>query len=295
MKHITVFGGTGFLGRRIVAQMLKRDFTVTVAARHPRRDDPSLSPKAGMRFAKVDIRDQKAVEDAIRGAYGVVNAVSLYVERGDLTFRSIHVEGAQGLAKSARRAGVDRLVHISGIGTERGSPSAYVRARAEGEEAVRDAFPRAALIRPSVMFGEADAFLNTLFSLTKWLPMIPLFGNGETRLQPVYAGDVAQAVAEVMASPAGPEPVYELGGPDVLTYRDILREVLQCTGRRRLLLPVPMTIWDMLAAAVSVLPSPPITEGQVALMKADNVARARYPGFEELGIRPKSLASFMNV
>lgn len=284
-RCVTVFGGTGFLGRRIVDALLARGVTVRVAARHSAHGNGGA---AADRWVPVqaDLRDPRSLQAALGGADAAVNAVSLYVESRDATYQAIHVEGARQLARAAAEAGVDRLVHISGIGSDARSTSAYIRARGEGEDAVRVAFPGATILRPSVMFGPDDAFLTTLVSLVRRLPMVPMFGEGSTRLQPVHVEDVAAAVTIVLTASDPPEPTYELGGPEVLSYRALLERVMRHLERRRLLLPVPFPLWVGLAAACQLLPSPPLTEGQVALMRQDNAADPGLPGFGALGIHP---------
>ncbi|NBC32033.1 MAG: NAD-dependent epimerase/dehydratase family protein [Alphaproteobacteria bacterium] len=277
---VTVFGGTGYLGRRIVAQMRAAGFDVRVAVRRPDR----VPAGAGIEPIRADIRDGPSVSAAVAGAAAVINAVSLYHERGDLTFRSIHVEGAGRVAAEAARAGVGPLVHLSGIGADPRSRSPYVRSRGLGEAAVRAAFERAVLLRPSALFGPDDALLGTLIRLAGRAPVIPLFGTGRTRLQPVFVEDVAAAAVQVVSRPRAPEPVYELGGPEILSYRALLERVMQATGRRRPLIPVPFTVWRALAAAMKKLPAPPLTEGQVALMVRDNVAASELPGLADLDI-----------
>jgi NADH dehydrogenase len=284
-RCVTVFGGTGFLGRRIVDALLARDATVRVAARHPTRSDGGTAVDRQVPV-RADLRDPPSVQAALDGADAAVNAVSLYVERRDATYQAIHVEGAGRLARAAAEAGIDRLVHISGIGSDARSTSAYIRARGEGEDAVRADFPRAKILRPSVMFGPDDAFLTTLVSLVQRLPVVPLFGAGSTRLQPVHVQDVATAVMILSTGPDPSAPTYDLGGPEVLSYRALLERIMRHIGRRRSLLPVPFPLWDALAAACRVLPSPPLTEGQVALMRQDNVAGPGLPGFGALGIDP---------
>jgi uncharacterized protein YbjT (DUF2867 family) len=198
-RPVTVFGGTGFLGRRIVRHMRSSGIPVRIASRHPDRghrlfdaNDPQLQSIG------VNIHDERSVADALAGAYGVVNAVSLYVEHGQDTFHSVHVESAQRVAAQAHRAGVERLVHVSGIGADVTSPSRYIRKRGEGELAVRTAFADALFVRPAVMFGLDDAFLTTILKLLRRLPIYPMFGHGRAKLQPAYVEDVAAAVARVM-------------------------------------------------------------------------------------------------
>lgn len=288
---ITVVGGTGFLGRHIVASLMASGYRVRVASRrpeatrfHPSRSTPEL--------ATADVRDASSLRRALDGAAGVVNAVSLYAESGDLDFDSIHVRGAERLARIARESDVSRLIHISGIGVDLHSPSAYIRARAEGESRARTAFPDATVLRPSVLFGAGDDFLGTLDRVSR-LPVIPLFGKGDTRLQPAHAADVATAVSLCFKRPEARSEVYELGGADRATYREILQALLACRGRRRLLIPFPFRLWHLLARLTSVLPGAPLTQDQVYLMEWDNVASPEHPGFPELGYRPTGILSGM--
>src|SRR5450756_200655 len=212
-RTVTIFGGTGFLGRRVVRHLRKREFSVRIASRHPDRghrlfgpDDPQLQS------VEADIHDERSVADALAGAYGVVNAVSLYVEHGQETFHSVHVEAAQRAAVQAHRTGVKRLVHISGIGADATSQSRYIRKRGEGELAVRAAFADALFIRPAVMFGPEDAFLTTILKLLQRLPIYPMFGRGSMRLQPAYVEDVAEAISLVMQRAEAHPMMFECGG-----------------------------------------------------------------------------------
>lgn len=286
---VTVFGGTGYLGRRIVAQLQAMGIEVRVAVRHPDR----VPAAVGIEPVRADVRDGAAVAAAVAGASAVINAISLYHQHGDATFRSVHVEGAGRVAAEAARAGAGRLVHLSGIGADPRSRSPYARSRGLGEAAVRAAFEHAALFRPSALFGPDDALLGTLMRLVGRAPAIPLFGTGQTRLQPVFVGDVAMAATLVVRGQGPPAPVYELGGPEILTYRALLERVMQATGRRRPLVPVPFAVWRALAKATKRLPSPPLTEGQVALMARDNVTAAELPGLGDLGIAATGIDSVL--
>src|ERR1035441_1358756 len=225
-RTVTVFGGTGFLGSRVVLHLRKRGFSVRIASRHPDRghmlfalDNPLLQS------VEANIHDERSVADALTGAYGVVNAVSLYVEHGQETFHSVHVESAQRVAAQAQRAGVKRLVHISGIGADAASQSRYIRKRGEGELAVRAAFAETLLIRPAVMFGPDDAFLTTILKLLGRLPIYPMFGRGLTRLQPAHVEDVADAVARALQWTEMHAVTFECGGPRVYSYKELLRAV----------------------------------------------------------------------
>jgi len=261
-RTVTVFGGTGFLGRRIVRHLGSGEFAVRIASRHPDRghrlfgpDDPQLQS------VEANIHDERSVADALAGAYGVVNAVSLYVEHGQETFHSVHVEAAQRVAAQADRAGVERLVHVSGIGADAASPSRYIRKRGEGELAVRAAFIEALFVRPAVMFGPDDAFLATILKLLRRLPVYPMFGSGRTRLQPAYVEDVAEAIGRTMPRAETPATIFEFGGPHVYSYEEFLRAVAHQAGLAPRLLPIPFAVWHALAWASEILPSPLLTAG----------------------------------
>jgi uncharacterized protein YbjT (DUF2867 family) len=290
IRVVTVFGGTGFLGRRVVRHLRKGDFSVRIASRHPDRghrlfgfDGPQLQSVAA------DLHDQRSIADALAGAYGVVNAVSLYVEHGQETFHSVHVEAAQRVADQAQRAGVERLAHVSGIGADPGSPSLYIRKRGEGELAVRAAFAHARLIRPAVMFGPDDVFMTTIINLLRRLPIYPMFGGGRTRLQPAYVEDVAEAIARVTQLAETHATIIECGGPRVYSYEQLLRTVARGAGLKPIMVPVPFLAWHALARMAELLPRPPLTRNQVELMQIDNVASPKMPGFQELGITPRSI------
>jgi NADH dehydrogenase len=293
-RTVTVFGGSGFLGRRIVRHLRSRGFPVRIASRHPDRghrlfgpDDPQLQSVGA------NIHDERSVADALAGAYGVVNAVSLYVEHGQETFHSVHVESAQRVADQALRAGVDRLIHISGIGADAASQSRYIRKRGEGELAVRAAFVEALFIRPAVMFGPDDAFLTTILKLLRQLPVYPMFGRGVTRLQPAYVEDVAEAIVRVMQRAQTPSTIFEFGGPRVYSYEELLRAVAHQAGLAPRLLPIPLAAWHALAWASEMFPSRLLTRNQVELMQIDTVSSPDMPGFGELGISPHSVETIL--
>ncbi len=283
-ERVTVFGGTGFLGHAIVRQLVEAQSRVRIAIRHPVAEYAT-----DVEQVQADVRDEAAVAAAIADAQAVVNVVALYVERGKETFDAVHVQGALHVARQAKRHGLERLVHVSGIGVDPTSASPYIRARAQGELRVKKAFDGATIIRPSVLFGPQDGFLNALDRVSRLLPVVPLFGSGQTRLQPVYVEDVAAAVAACLRDAASAGKIYELGGAEVHTYREILQQVLRHRSRRRAVLPVPLVIWDMLATALSVLPAPPVTRDQIALMRRDNIVNEGAPSFKELGMTPRSV------
>jgi uncharacterized protein YbjT (DUF2867 family) len=293
-RTATVFGGTGFLGRRVVRRLRSHGFSVRVASRHPSRghelfglDDPQLQS------VEADIHDDGSVADALAGAYAVVNAVSLYVERGRRTFHSVHVECADRVAAQALRAGVERLAHVSGIGSDPASPSLYIRKRGEGELAVRGAFADATLIRPAVMFGPDDAFLTTILRLLGRLPIYPMFGRGQTRLQPAYVEDVAEAIARALLRTDMHAITFECGGPRIYTYEQLIRTIANEAKLKCMLMPFPFAAWHALAWFAEMLPSPPVTRNQVELMQVDNVSSPEMPGFGDVEISPRSVEEIL--
>lgn len=286
--EVVVFGGTGFLGRCAVRHLLARDCLVRVASRNPERGPPVFRQARGVKFVRTDVADAASVDAVLAGAYAAINAVSLYVERGSRTFHGIHVEAAARVAECAARAGVSRLVHVSGIGADPRSASAYIRSRGEGESAVRAAFAGVTLIRPAVMFGPDDAFLGPLIRLLRMFPVFPMFGAGKTALQPAYVDDVAAAIVRAIDLPE-PVRLCELAGPRVFTYESLLQTIARHVGLRRVLIPVPFGIWRTLAFAAEALPRPPITRNQVELMMVDNTASPDLPGFGRFGIDPRDV------
>jgi uncharacterized protein YbjT (DUF2867 family) len=283
-RIVTVFGGTGFLGSRIVRRLQEEGMVARIAARRAREAIPRTAA-----FLATDIRSDAAVATALAGAYGAVNAVSLYVEQGADTFAAVHVAAAERVAREAHRAGLEHLVHVSGIGANAQSPAPYIRSRGQGERAVKAAFANATIVRPAVMFGRDDALITTLTRLIRRLPALPSFGRGRTRLQPASADDVALAIVRSLNPQSARALTYELGGPRVYTYAELLGVVATHLDRHPLLLPVPFALWHAAARVAEVLPGAPLTRGQVALMRRDSTASPALPGFSALGIAPKSL------
>jgi uncharacterized protein YbjT (DUF2867 family) len=290
MTLVVVFGGGGFLGRRLVGRLTAEGMAVRVAVRHP---DPARIKLRAIGFDLVtvvpaDVRDPASVADAVAGADAVVNTVSAYVEKGNTTFEAVHVRGAETVARQAVAAGVARLVLVSGIGADSSSGSPYIRARGRGEQVVWQTFPEATIVRPGAMFGPSDALFGTIADLARFLPVVPLIG-GDTRLQPVFVDDVAEAIASILTNPGTVSQTYELAGPRVYTLRELVRMTLHLIGKQRPPIPVPFAVAEFQARLFEFLPNPPLTSGQVDLLKADNVASGTLPGLQELNIQPKSV------
>ena len=292
---VTVFGGSGFVGRSVVRALCKRDYRVRVAVRRPELAG-HLQPlgKVGQIHAvQANLRYPASVEAAMRDAQVAINLVGILTESGAQTFDAVQAAGAGAVAKAASAVGA-RLVHVSAIGADENSPSQYARAKAAGEKAVLSASPTATVLRPSVVFGPEDQFTNRFASLARVSPMLPLIGGGVTRLQPVYVGDVATAVADAIDGKTKAGATYELGGPEVLTMRQIMEIILATIERRRMLVSLPFGLAKFQAQLLQFAPGPlKLTPDQVELLRADNVvsdtAKAAGLTLEGLGIAPDSL------
>jgi len=295
MTTVSVFGGSGFLGRRIVRRLAAEGMALRVAVRHPNRARRVLDAAGLDRVTvfRADVRDRASSARARAGADAAVNAVSAYVERDGVTFEAVHEQGARTLAQEAATAGVARLVLVSGIGADPSSHSAYIRARGRGEQLVRQVFSEATIVRPSAMFGPGDALFGTVAQLARRLPALPLIGGGHTRLQPVYVEDVAEAIAHVLTARQLSGQVYELAGPVVYTLRELFEFVLRLVGRQCLLVSVPFTVAELQARLFELLPNPPLSTAQVDLLKSDNVLSGTLPGLRQLNIEPKAVEAIV--
>src|SRR5215211_5934523 len=292
---VTVFGGSGFLGRHVVRALCKRDYRIRIAVRRPELAG-HLQPigKVGQIHAvQTNLRHPASVEAAMRGCSIAVNLVGVLAESGAQTFDAVQARGAETVAKAAAAAGA-RMVHVSAIGADARSRSRYARAKAAGERAVLSAVPSATIMRPSVVFGPEDQFTNRFAALARMSPMLPLIGGGKTRMQPVYVGDVATAVADAVDGKARPGATYELGGPEVLTMREIMETIMRITGHDRALVSLPFGLAKLQALFLQFAPGPlKLTPDQVALLRSDNVvsdaAKAAGLTLEGLGIAPESM------
>lgn len=291
---VTVFGGTGFVGVQVVRALAKAGHRVRVAVRQPNLAYRMrmLGDVGQIEVFQANVRNPASVARALDGAEACVNLVGVLWESGRQKFQSVHVMAAQNVAQAAAKAGVKQLVHISALGADANSESKYFRTKAEGEDAVRAAFPSAIVVRPSLVFGVDDKFFNKFAQIAALSPIMPVVG-AQTRIQPVFVGDVAAAVAKIVSSPSA-GATYELGGPAVFTMREIMQFVLTETGRNRPLAPLPFQIAGVIGSLgdlqASIIPwAPPLTTDQVEMLKTDNVAEAGLPGLGELGVVPTAV------
>ena len=283
---VTVFGGGGFVGRYVVEALLRRGARVRIAERSP-KNAYYLKAQANLgqiTYVPADITQPETLTAAIAGADAVINLVGSFVD-----MQRLHVEGARNIAEASARAGVKSLVHMSAIGADAQSKSAYGRTKGEGEAAVRQAFPKAVIVRPSIVFGREDAFINRFAALIRALPIIPVIG-GKTRFQPVFAGDVGHAVAALVADPAAHGgKTYELGGPQILSMRQINEWIATQTGRSPIFIDVPDIAAAALATLTGWLPRAPITRDQWIMLQSDNIVSAKARGLAALGVKATPL------
>ncbi|MGE3146121.1 MAG: complex I NDUFA9 subunit family protein [Pseudorhodoplanes sp.] len=295
---VTVFGGSGFLGRHLVRALAKRRYRIRVAVRRPELANflQPIGSVGQIHAVQANIRYPASIEAAVRGADVAVNLAAILFERGNQTFESVHAEGAERVALAASAFGA-RMVHVSALGADPDSTSEYARTKARGEAAVLSAVPGAAIFRPSVLFGPEDDFFNRFAAMARFLPALPLVGGGETKFQPAFVGDVAEAIAHAVDGAARPGTVYELGGPEVRSFKELMEFMLATVERKRLLLPLPFALARMQAAVLQFLPKPPLTPDQVALLRTDNVvsdsARSEGRTFAAFGIAPVTMQAIV--
>jgi uncharacterized protein YbjT (DUF2867 family) len=288
-RLFTIFGGTGFIGRYVVSRLCERGARLRVISRSPTTHGHHLQPLGRVDQIVVqsaDLSSEAALRRAVAGSAGVVNLIGILHETRRHRFAEVQGALPGRIAAAARAEGAARMVQVSAIGADPASSSAYARSKAEGERRVFEAFPDATVLRPSIVIGPEDAFFNRFAALARLLPALPLLGGGGTRFQPVYVGDVAQAVVAALERDDCPGKVYELGGPQVYTFAELMRYMLKVVGRRRLLPTVPFGLAKFQARFLELLPEPPLTRDQVELLKVDNVADPGMPGLQALGITP---------
>jgi uncharacterized protein YbjT (DUF2867 family) len=292
---VTVFGGSGFLGRSVVRALAKREYRIRVAVRRPELAGhlQPLGRVGQIHAVQANLRYPSSVEAAMRDSHVAINLVGILAESGAQTFEAVQASGAEAVAKAAA-AEAAQMVHVSAVGADENSPSRYAQAKAAGEKAVLSAIPSAIIMRPSIVFGPEDQFTNRFAALARISPALPLIGGGLTKLQPVYVGDIATAVADAVDGKAKPGAIYELGGPEVLTMREIMEIILSITERKRMLVSLPFGLAKLQSMLLQFAPGAvKLTPDQVELLRADNVvsdaAKAAGLTLEGLGITPDSL------
>lgn len=313
---VTIFGGSGFLGRHVVRRLAARGWQVHVGVRDV-EGAGFLKPMGSVGQIvpwPADVTDPESVRAATAGAWAVINLVGILYERGARTFQRIHVDGARTVAEAAAAAGAEKLVHVSALGADENSESDYARTKALGEQAVRQAFPDATVLRPSVVFGPEDDFFNLFAGIARFSPVLPvigapafprvhlggdegfgidLYGAGGPRFQPVYVGDVADAVMAALDAAGAAGKTYELGGPATYSFKEIMQLVLKETGRKRFLMPLPYALAELQALFLQCLPKPLLTPDQVKQLRRDNVVSGGLPGLRELGIAPTAAEAIL--
>jgi uncharacterized protein YbjT (DUF2867 family) len=296
-RRTAVLGGSGFVGRYVVQRLAARGDLIPVGCRHA-EEAKFLKPLGNVgqiAAMNIAIDDEQLLPAFLAGSDAVVNNVGILAESGRQTFERVHHLGPARLARLAREAGVERLVHLSAIGADARSPSAYARTKAAGEAAVRDAFPTATILRPSIVFGPEDQFFNRFAAIAMISPVLPLIGGGQTRFQPVYVGDVADAVLKCLEDPATGGRTYELGGPKVYTFRELIELLLREIRRKRVLVDLPFGVAAFQARLMSILPNPPLTLDQVELLKRDNVVSSGALTLATLGIEATAVEGILRT
>jgi len=295
---VTVFGGSGFVGTQAVRHLAKAGWRIRVAVRNPNLAYRMrlLGDVGQIDVVQANVRNVPSLERALDGATVSLNLVGVLYETGRQGFQAVHVMGARNVAEAARTMGVERVIQMSSIGADPESASRYARTKAEGEAAVRAIYSDAAVVRPSIVFGQGDGFFNRFAAMAQMSPVLPLIGGGLTRFQPVFVGDVGQALARIVTDDTSAGRTFELGGPAVCTFRELMELMLRETGQRRLLLPIPFPVARMLGSVgdlASAFIPPPVTSDQVESLKTDNVASGQCPGLIDLGITPTTLEAVL--
>ncbi len=296
IQQVTVFGGSGFIGRAIVRALAQEGLLVRVAVRRIELAEPlkTAGDVGQITLMRANLRVPQSIAGAIDGSQAVINAAGIPFQRGRQRYQAVHVAGAKAMAEAARAAGVARFLHLSGLGTDhRASKNRFIQSKIAAEDAVVAAFPSATIQRPSVVFGPGDAMFTRMAAIAATAPFVPVVGSGMAKVQPVFVGDLGQAAAAVLARPETAKTVFELGGPRIYTYREIAALVLHTIGRQKPVIGVPAGLMKIAGFFAEFLPVPPITHDQVGLLTLDNTARPGAPGFAALGIQPTAAEAIL--
>ena len=294
---VTIIGGTGFLGRHIVRQLAKAGYTLRVIVRNPSSADAQALKTGGdvgqIVLTSGNLAYPQSLVGKVEDSFAIINLVGVLFESGSQGFSRLHAQGAEKLAQMAAAAGVPRLIHMSALGVDKAHGSTYANSKMLGEKAVLAAFNNATILRPSVVFGAEDNFFTQFASMAAFFPALPLIGGGNTKFQPVYAGDVARAVEICLANPATAGRIFELGGPKVYSFREILAYILQLMHKKRLLVSLPFSVASAIGSVAQHLPCPKLTRDQVRLLKYDNVVSSDALKLQDLGIMPTPVESIV--
>lgn len=292
-KLVTIFGGSGFVGRHTVRALAKRGYRIRVACRRPNLAGhlQPLGNVGQIQAVQANLRNRASIDRVIQGSDHVINLVGILHEGGKQTFQSVQAFGARAVAEAARAVGAS-LTHVSAIGADETSPADYARTKAAGEKAVFETLPDAIVIRPSIVFGPEDDFFNRFAEMARFSPVLPLIGGGETKFQPVFVGDLAEVIAQTVEGMVAGGRIYEIGGPEVMTFRECLEEMLSAIDRKRALVSVPWAVARLQGKILGMLPNPMLTADQVEMLKTDNVvseaAQSEGRTIAAFGITPRS-------
>jgi len=289
-RQITIFGGSGFLGRYVVRALAKKGWRIKVATRRPNRAFflRPMGQVGQIGFIKCDVADADQIAHAMAGSQAVVNLTGILFQRGQ-TFQDVHVKGPEAIAREAARLGLRAMVHVSAIGADSESDSRYAESKAEGEKRVREAFPAATIMRPSLVFGPEDQFFNRFAEMARFLPALPLIGGGRTLFQPVFVSDAAAAIVTALDDPHAQAKTYELGGPTVYSFKQLMEIMLGVIDRKRLLVPLPFWIAFLKSIFLQLMPRPLLTPDQVKLLRHDNIVSPTAHTLRDLGITPTTV------
>ncbi|MCX7360571.1 MAG: complex I NDUFA9 subunit family protein [Alphaproteobacteria bacterium] len=296
IRQVTVFGGSGFIGRAIVRELARQGFVVRAAARRIELADAlkTAGDVGQITLMRANMRVPQSVAAAIAGSQAVINAAGIPCQRGRQRYEQVHVDGARTIAQAANAFGVQRLVHVSGIGADsRSSRNRFIRSKVAAESAMIGAFENTVVLRPSVVFGPNDQVFNRMARIACQAPFMPVVGNGRARVQPVFVSDVAKAAVEAMVRPEAAKKAYELGGPRIYTYRELADLVLREIDRSKSIIGIPAPLMKIAGFLAEFLPVPPLTYDQIDLLTQDNVVRAGALGFADLGIEPTAAEAIL--
>ncbi len=294
-KIVTIFGGSGFVGRYVVKHLAKQGYGVQIVSRDPERANylKTAGSVGQIVLTSADIYDEAAIDTLLKRTDLVINLTGILYQRGKQTFTKVHHDGPAMLAKLAKKRGVEHIVHVSALGVNKAKDSNYARSKFDGEKAIKKAFPDATILRPSVIFGPEDNFFNMFANMFRFMPFVPLIGGGHTKFQPVYVCDVAEAIATTLGNKKCFGKTYELGGPEIYEMKEIYRFILRTIKRRRLMLYVPFFAAKIKAFFLQLLPSPLLTIDQVRLLKYDNIVDKKALTLHDLGIRPRTIEAIV--